>query len=58
MQCLLFNYVYIKSDCVLFAMAQSNVLNCTYSGTKLFKSYPLLKLRTWVFMSNYGELQI
>jgi len=26
-------------------MAQSNVLNCTYSGKKLLNSYPPLKLQ-------------
>jgi len=32
-------------------------LNCTYPGTKLLNSYPPLKLRKWVFMSLYGDLQ-
>ena len=37
-------------------MSWSNVLNCTYSGSKLLNSYPPLKGK-WVFMSLYGDLQ-
>jgi len=49
--------VLLTSDCVYLQMAWSNVLNCTYSGTKLLKSYPPLKLTKWVFISLYGNLQ-
>ena len=55
----LFNHVYIKSDWIhaSYKMAWSNVLNCAYLDAKLLNSYPPLKLRKWVLMSNYGDSQ-
>jgi len=45
----LFNYVYIT---YVLQMGQSNVLNCTYSGTKLINSYPHFKRAlSWQIMS-------
>jgi len=39
-------------------MARSNVLSCTYSGTKLLNSYPPLKLRKWKFISHYVSMGV
>jgi len=52
------NYVYnVKSDCVHFANVLEQSVELHILMHQVTQQLPTLKLRKWVFMSLYGDLQ-